>query len=61
MEIKKYLPKRIKDRVKDITIELDFDNAKNRNVQHYFVTLDNEVQFDATSIRELVNKAKRIQ
>lgn len=61
MEIKNYLPKRIKDRVVRTIIEADFDYSKNRSVQHYFVYLNDGQSFDATSIKELINKAKQIK
>lgn len=61
MEIKNYLPKRIRDRVVSIIIEPDFDYSKNRSVQHYFVYLNDRQRFDATSIKELINKAKQIK
>lgn len=54
MEIKDYLPKRIRDRVIRVNVEPDFDYNKNRSVQHYFVTLD------ATTIKELKEIAKKI-
>lgn len=47
MEIKDYLPKRIRDRVVRVDVDADFDYEKNRSVQHYFVTLDNGMEFDA--------------
>ena len=34
---------------------------KNRSVQHYFVTLDDGMEFDATTIKELKKIAKRIE
>ena len=61
MEIKDYLPKRIKNKVSDIIIEPDFDYGKNRSVQHYFVYLNDGQKFDAINIKELVNKAKQIK
>lgn len=61
MEIKDYLPKRIQDRVVRVDIDADFDYGKNRNVQHYFVTLDDGMEFDATTIKELKEIAKRIE
>ncbi len=60
MEIKDYLPKRIRDKVEYTYVEADFDNRKNRSVQHYFVYLKNGEKFDATSIKELKEKAKRL-
>lgn len=53
MEIKDYLPKRIRDRVVRVDVDADFDYDKNRSVQHYFVTLDDETEFDAITIKEL--------
>ena len=61
MEIKNYLPKRIRDRVVRVDIEADFDYEKNRSVQHYFVTLDDGTVFDATTIKELKETANRIE
>lgn len=61
MEIKDYLPKVIRDRVVNIDIEPDFDYNKNRSVQHYFVTLDDGMEFDATTIKELKEIAKKIR
>lgn len=61
MEIKDYLPKRIKNKVSNIIVEPDFDYGKNRSVQHYFVYLNDEQSFDATSIKELINKARQIK
>lgn len=60
MEIKDYLPKRIRDKVMRLDIEADFDYNKNRSVQHYFVTLNDGVKFDATTIKELKEIAKNI-
>ena len=60
MEIKDYLPKRIRDRVVRVDVESDFDYNKNRSVQHYFVTLDDGTAFDATTIKELKEIAKKI-
>ena len=34
---------------------------KNRRVQHYFVTLDDGTKFDATTIKEMREIAKRIE
>lgn len=51
MEIKDYLPKRIRDRVVRVDVDADFDYEKNRSVQHYFVTLDDGTAFDATTIK----------
>lgn len=39
---------------------MDFDYGKNRSVQHYFVYLSNGIKFDATTIRELKEKAEKI-
>lgn len=61
MEIKDYLPKRIQDRVVRVDTDVDFDYNKNRSVQHYFVTLDDGTEFDATTIKELKEIAKRIE
>ena len=61
MEIKDYLPKRIRDRVVRVDVEADFDYEKNRSVQHYFVTLDDGTTFDATTIKELKETANRIE
>ena len=33
---------------------------KNRSVQHYFVTLDDGMEFDATTIKELKEIVKKI-
>ena len=60
MEVKDYLPKIIRDEVEDIVIEADFNYGKNRSVQHYFVYLKNGKRFDATTIKELKEKAKQI-
>lgn len=60
MEIKDYLPKRIRDRVVRVDVDVDFDYDKNRH-QHYFVTLDDGTEFDATTIKELKKIAKRIE
>ena len=60
MEIKDYLPKRIQDRVVRVDIDADFDYEKNRSVQHYFVILKDGTGFDATTIKELKEKAKKI-
>lgn len=60
MKIKDYLPKRIRDRVVRVDIESDFDYNKNRSVQHYFVTLNDGIEFDATTIKELREIAKKI-
>ena len=40
MEIKDYLPKRIRDRVVRVDVDADFYYEKNRSVQNYFVKLD---------------------
>ena len=61
MEIKDYLPKRIRDRVVRVDVNADFDYNKNRSVQHYFVTLDDGTEFDATAVKELREIAKRIE
>lgn len=61
MEIKDYLPKRVRDRVVRVDVDADFDYNKNRSVQHYFITLDDETEFDATTIKELREIAKRIE
>lgn len=61
MEIKDYLPKRIRNRVIKIDVDADFDYEKNRSVQHYFVTLDDGMEFDATTIKELKEIAKKIR
>lgn len=60
VEIKDYLPKRIRDRVVRVDVDADFDYNKNRSVQHYFVTLDDGIKFDATTIKELKEAAKKI-
>lgn len=60
MEIKDYLSKRIRDRVVRVDVEPDFNYNKNRSVQHYFVTLDDGTGFDATTIKELKEAAKKI-
>lgn len=60
MEIKDYLPKMIRDNIEDIIVEPDFDYEKNRSVQHYFVCLKNGDRFDGTTIKELKEKAKKI-
>ena len=61
MEIKDYLPKRIRDRVVRVNVDADFDYDKNRSVQHYFVTLDDGTEFNAITIKELKGIAKRIE
>lgn len=61
MEIKDYLPKRIRDRVVRVDVDADFDYNKNRSVQHYFITLDDGTKFDATTIKELREIVKRIE
>lgn len=60
MDAKDYLPKRIRNKVVRLDIEADFDYNKNRSVQHYFVTLNDGVKFDATTIKELKEIAKNI-
>ena len=60
MEIKYYLPKRVRDRVVRVDVDADFDYNKNRSVQHYFITLDDGTEFDATTIKELKETAKKI-
>ena len=60
MEIKDYLPKRIRDRVVRVDVDADFDYNKNRSIQHYFITLDDGTEFDATTIKELKEAAKKI-
>ncbi len=60
MEIKDYLPKRIRDRVVRVDVDADFDYNKNRSIQHYFITLDDGTEFDATTIKELKETAKKI-
>ena len=60
MEIKDYLPKRIRDRVVRVDVDVDFDYDKNRSVQHYFITLNDGTRFDATTIKELKEIAKKI-
>ena len=60
MDVKDYLPKRIRNKVVRLGIEADFDYNKNRSVQHYFVTLNEGVKFDATTIEELKKIAKNI-
>lgn len=60
-EVKDYFPKKIRDMVVDIIIEPDFDYEKNRSVQHYFVYLNDGQKFDATSIKDLVKKAKLLE
>lgn len=60
MEIKDYLPKRVRDRVVRVDVDADFDYNKNRSVQHYFITLDDGTEFDATTIKELKETAKKI-
>ena len=60
MEIKDYLPKRIRDRVVRVDVDADFDYNKNRSVQHYFVTLDDVTALDTTTIKELNEIAKKI-
>ena len=60
MEIKDYLPKRIRDRVVRADVDADFDYDKNRSIQHYFITLDDGTAFDATTIKELKEIAKKI-
>ena len=57
MEIKDYLPKRIRDWV--VRVDADFDYDKNRSIQHYFITLDDGTEFDATTIKELKEIAKK--
>lgn len=61
MEVKDYLPKRIRDRVVRVYVEADFDYEKNRSVQHYFVILEDGTEFDATTIKELKEIAKKIR
>ena len=61
MEVKEYLPKKIRDKVENIVVEADFDYGKNRSVQHYFVYLKNGEKFDATTIKELKEKARRME
>ena len=53
VEIKDYLPKRIRDRVVRVDVDADFDYNKNRSIQHYFITLDDGTEFDATTIKEI--------
>jgi len=43
-----------------VDVEADFDYNKNRSVQHYFVILNDGTGFDATTIKELKEKAKKI-
>lgn len=61
MKIKNYLPTKIRDKVVNVNVEPDFDYNKNRSVQHYFVTLDDGTEFDAVTIKELKEIAKKIQ
>ena len=60
VEIKDYLPKRIRDRVVRVDVDADFDYNKNRSIQHYFITLDDGTEFDVTTIKELKETAKKI-
>ena len=50
----------IRYKVEYIFVEADFNYGKNRSVQHYFVYLSNGIKFDATTIRELKEKAEKI-
>lgn len=59
MEIKDYLPKRIRNRVVRVDVDADFDYEKNRSVQHYFVILNDGTEFDATTIKELKKRQRR--
>ena len=61
VEIKDYLPKRVRDKVVRVDVDADFDYNKNRSVQHYFIALDDGTKFDATTIKELREIAKRIE
>ena len=61
MEIKDYLPKRVRDKVVRVDVDADFDYNKNRSVQDYFIALDDGTKFDATTIKELREIAKRIE
>ena len=61
MDVKDYLPKRLRYEVEHTIIEADFDYAKNRSVQHYFIYFKNGKRIDATTIKELKEKAKLIQ
>lgn len=60
VEIKDYLPKRIRDRVVRVDVDADFDYNKNRSIQHYFITLDDGTELDATTIKELKETVKKI-
>ena len=60
MEVKDYLPTQIRDKLENIVVEADFDYDKNRSVQHYFVYLTSGERFDATTIKELKEKARQI-
>ena len=51
MEIKDYLPKRIRNRVVRVDVDADFDYEKNRSVQHYFVTLDDGMEWNLTLLQ----------
>ncbi len=35
--VARYLPKKAQEKISEITMDLDFDNIKNRNVYHYTV------------------------
>ena len=59
MDVKDYFPKRIRDKIVRVDIEPEFDYNKNRSVQHYFVTLNNGITFDATTIKKLKEIAKK--
>ncbi len=59
MDIVNYLPVRMRHKVLHVDIEPDFDYNKNRSYQHYFITLTNGISFDATSVKELREKAKK--
>lgn len=61
MDIKDYLPKKIRDKVVKIDVDLNFDYIKNRSVQHYFVMLEDGISFGSTTIQELIEVAKRIE
>ena len=52
--------KKIRDKVENIIVETDFDYDKNRSVQHYFVYLTSGERFDATTIKELKEKARQM-
>lgn len=59
--VKRYIPKKYHPDIEEISLELDFDNSKNRNVKYYSVCFKDGSKITGIGIKNLISNIKKLK